>query len=127
MLLALAFACAPHPVPAAAPAAEAPSLLEEVRLTLVPADLTYDDAAGTATFRPGSAVQSDAYDVYVFDLMSLEGALGGRPSGPVEVVAALGPATIEIVTPSDPTLPSPAGGFRYTTRAGRVLRVADGR
>jgi hypothetical protein len=127
MLLALTvLACAPHPAPAPA-APEAPSLLEEVRLTLVPADLTYDDAAGTATFRPGSAVQAASYDVFVFDLMSFEGAIGGRPTGPVEIVAALGPARIEIVTPSDPTLPSPAGGFRYTTRTGRVLRTADGR
>jgi len=122
LTLALALACAGHNKPDATPA---PSASTETRtLTLDPAALRWDEAAGTVTFEPGRDVQSAQYTTYILDLHSVEAALGGRPTSPVAVEVELAPCAEKRVTPEDPSLPSPQGGFLYTTCTGRALRQA---
>lgn len=122
-LLPLLLACAKNtdPEPATEPAAEAAG---EVELRLSPSELVYDEAAGTATYSPGSSVRSARYTHYVIDLASLESVLGGRPQAPVSVVVSVDEGTTELVTPEDPMAASPKGGFQITTYSAVVLRRA---
>jgi hypothetical protein len=125
MLVLWSLACAPRaPAPTASAPPVAAAEVERLTLTLDPDDLTYDDPGGVVRFTPGSRVKSAEYTTYVLDLMSLEGLLGGRPSTPVAVVVEVGPPVAQTVVPEDPTLPSPLGGFRFTTRSGKVVALA---
>lgn len=108
---------APVPVPAAVEA-------EQVTLTLNPDELRYDEAAGTATFSPGSGVRSASYTHYILDLASLEAALGGRPAEPVAVIVEITGEAERVHSPSDPNMPQPEGGFQITERTGRVVSRA---
>lgn len=120
-VLAACRATPPAGEPAPAPEAAASAQEDPVRLILDPAAVSYDEAAGTATFSPGSAVMSASYTHYVLDLASLEAALGGRPEGPVAVLIEVTGEQTRSESPDDPSLPSPEGGFRITTVTGRVI------
>jgi hypothetical protein len=139
LLIAACRTASPPPVPivedapvaaqAAEPAAEAvpeapAAAVERQTLTLDPDELTYDDAAKTVTFSPGSGVKSASYTHYVLDLASLESVLGGRPTAPVAVVVEVGPAVEENEKPADPSMSAPMGGFDITTYTGRVVEKA---
>lgn len=91
-------------------------------LILDPAELEYDEAAGTATFHPDSRRQSAAYTRYVLDLASLEAVLGGRPTAPVPIVVELNGREIRIdQADGDPKVPRPEGGIEVTTWTGTVV------
>jgi hypothetical protein len=92
-------------------------------VTLDPADLTWDDEAGTATWSPGSRVKAAAYMHTVFEAAALEAALGGRPDAPVELRIEILSSRTEASVPEDPNVAAPEGGFAITTRQARP--VAD--
>lgn len=124
LILLLTLACAPSP-PAAPPESAASASAETTRtLTLDPRYLSWDEAAGTVTFSPGSDMQAAEYTDYVLDLRSVEAALGGRPESPVAVQVALDAGQTRTVVPDDPNLPQPMGGFQFTTFTGRVIGLA---
>ncbi len=106
------------PQPAAEPASAAPTRRV---ITLDPAETSWDEAAGKATFEPDRDRQKADYETYVLDLPSLTAALGGRPEAPVNVEIEILRESTETYTPSDPNLPSPMGGFRTTTYEARVV------
>lgn len=93
---------------------------ETREIILDPAELAWDEAAGTVSFTEDSQVQKAAYTRYVLDLASVEAALGGRPQAPVTVSIAVSRQEERVETPDDPMLPSPEGGFRITTVYGHV-------
>jgi hypothetical protein len=99
--------------------------LPQVTITLDPALMVYDEAAGTVAFTPGGNVRSASYTHYSLDLQSLESVLGGRPTSPVAVVVAVLEEVKSTYTPSDPTMPHPAGGFQNTNRKGQVIARAQ--
>lgn len=118
------------PTPPAAPVPEpvldaSPARVGPTELVLVPEDLSWDEAAGTVTFAPGSRRMAAEYDTYVLDLASVLAVLGARPTEPVQVKVELGPPEEEGFTPTDPNLPAPQGGFRYTTWRGKVTGRVD--
>jgi hypothetical protein len=122
-LMLLLAACAARTSPPADLPTEIPGM-ETLTLTLDPGALDYDEAAGTVTFTPDRDVQRASYETWIFDLASLEAALGERPAAPVDVVVEVGPPEATTYTPDDPNLPAPQGGFRITTRRGTVLRAS---
>jgi hypothetical protein len=126
LLAAPLLACSLHPAPPAetvpAAAATSPAAAASRRpLTLDPAELTYDEAAGTVTFHPDSRRQAAAYTRYVLDLASLEAALGGRPDAPVQVLVEVEGGEPRNETPADPMMAQPDGGFVITIWTGRVV------
>lgn len=122
---------APQPEPSpdvpADPAGEADAVsdLSQVTITLDPKLMVYDESAGTVTFTPGGNVRSARYTHYELELSSLEAVLGGRPTSPHAVVVEVLEEVKSSYTPSDPTMPHPAGGFEITNRKGRVIALAE--
>jgi hypothetical protein len=90
-----------------------------VTVTLDPRYMSYDEAKGIATFSPDSDRQMSEYTTWVLDLKSLESVVG-RPSGPVVVTVELSSTDVKKSTPAD-GMPSPMGGFTYTTNTGKVV------
>lgn len=130
-LLFLLLACNPKPPPAVPPAlppleapAAPPTPAERRVLTLTPEELRWDEAAGTVTFSPGSAVQSAHYEHFVLDIAALEAALGARPAGPVAVEVALLEQHTRTEVPADPLAPAPMGGFQITTWKTQIVGPA---
>ena len=108
------------PPPAPPPALDSPVYSNgRVTVTLEPRYLSYDDAKGIATFSPDSDRQMADYTTWVLDLKSLE-AVVGRPTEPVEVTVELSSTDVKKSTPAD-GMPSPSGGFTYTTHTGKVV------
>lgn len=93
-----------------------------VFMTLPPAELYWDAAAGTATWSPGSTVQTGAYDRYVFDAASLEVLLGGRNGAPTGIVFEIESSEVVHVLPTSGTS-TPAGGIRLTTWTGTAVGI----
>lgn len=121
------FACAgPGPGatvdPAPALAAPEPESVQRLSLMLIAEDMRYDEAAGTATFSPGSRRMAASYDIYVMDLKTLEAVLGGRVEAPVQVDFEVTSVDRRVFAPDDPELPQPDGGFGHTDW--RVVPVA---
>lgn len=121
------------PAPTMAPAAVSPSTgasgvkpaqLERRTLRLEPAELTWNTPPGWVTFAPGRQVMSAAYDTYLLDGKSLEAVVGRGLKDPVSVLVEITATEARQHTPSDPLLPSPQGGFVYTTYRARVLSKA---
>lgn len=133
LVLLILVACSHAPAPSEAPAAveaglaTGPAAAQQRTLTLDPEALSYDEAAHTVTFRPDGDRQAAAYIEYVLDLNSFEAALGGRPTAPMSVLVEVSGGETHTVTPADPNLPAPEGGFQITVWTGRVLSVSGGR
>ncbi|MBK7759480.1 MAG: hypothetical protein IPI35_24410 [Deltaproteobacteria bacterium] len=130
LLLTLA-ACATTPQPPeptapaepATPSAQAPTQLQT--LTLEPRLMTWDDAAGTVIYSPGSDRMTSEYTHFVLSAASVEAVLGGRPTEPVTVeVEVAGPA-LTTQSPEDPNLPQPQDGYQITTWTGRAVRKVE--
>jgi hypothetical protein len=127
LLLTLA-ACATTPQPPeptapaepATPSAQAPTQLQT--LTLEPRLMTWDDAAGTVIYSPGSDRMTSEYSHFVLSAASVEAVLGGRPTEDVTVEVEVTGPTVTTESPADPNLPQPQDGFQITTWTGRVLR-----
>ena len=122
-------ACAGKPVPTAPTAAPEPAEVtregaERVTITLDPSEMSVDEAAGIATFSPGSRMMSAEYTHYLLDLASLKAALGGLPEAPVELIIAVDARTESSFRPEDPNLPSPMGGFLIKEVRAHVISKA---
>lgn len=111
----------PAPAAAETPAlAATPAAVQTMTVTLEPGEMSYDEAAGTATFSPGQGRQQADYTTWVLDLASLEAVLGGRPTAPTAVTVEVATTDVQRSTPAD-GMPSPMGGFTYTTHTGKVV------
>ncbi|MEY3210508.1 MAG: hypothetical protein RIT28_989 [Pseudomonadota bacterium] len=130
LLLALV-ACAttpttPEPTAPAEPSTPgAAEATQRKTLTLEPRLMTWDDAAGTVTYSPGSDRMSSEYTHFVLNAASVEAALGGRPTEDVTVEVELTGPTVTNESPEDPNLPQPQGGFVITTWTGRVVSKVE--
>lgn len=129
LLLVFAACATTPPTPDAAPSAEpaAPSGADSTQtqiktLTLEPRLMTWDDAAGTVTYSPGSDRMTSEYSHFVLSAASVEAVLGGRPTEDVTVEVEVTGPTVTTESPEDPNLPQPQDGFQITTWTGRVLR-----
>lgn len=107
--------------PATQAGSAAPAPLERRTLKLEPADLTWDTPPGMVTYAPGRQVMSARYDTYIIDRKSLEAAVGRGLKDPVSILVEITSTEVRTHTPSDPLLPSPQGGFVYTTYKARVI------
>ena len=132
LLLTLA-ACATTPTtpePAAPAEPVAPNAADttqtQVRpLTLEPRLMTWDDAAGTVIYSPGSDRMTSEYTHYVLSAASVEAALGGRLTEDVTVEVEVTGPTVTSYSPADPNLPQPQDGYVITTWTGRVVRKVE--
>ncbi|MBK9643562.1 MAG: hypothetical protein IPO67_00130 [Deltaproteobacteria bacterium] len=130
LLLTLA-ACATTPQPPeptapaepATPSAQAPTQLQT--LTLEPRLMTWDDAAGTVIYSPGSDRMTSEYTHFVLSAASVEAVLGGRPTEPVTVEVEVAGPTLTTQSPEDPNLPQPQDGYQITTWTGRAVRKVE--
>ena len=109
------------PAPAEPPAAADVVPVSQETITLDPDEITYDEAAGTLVFSPGSRVRSASYTNYTLDLASLESVLGERPTAPVSVLVEVTAVEERTHTPEDPRAQVPDGGFKITEKTGRVI------
>jgi hypothetical protein len=130
LLLTLA-ACATTPQPPeptapaepATPSAQAPTQLQT--LTLEPRLMTWDDAAGTVIYSPGSDRMASEYTHFVLSAASVEAVLGGRPTEDVTVEVEVTGPTVKNESPEDPNLPQPQDGYQITTWTGRAVRKVE--
>jgi hypothetical protein len=130
LLLALAACATTPPSPEASapaePAEPSAGVTTQIKtLTLEPRLMTWDDAAGTVTYSPGSDRMSSEYTHFVLDAASVEAALGGRPTEDVTVQVEVTGPTVTNESPEDPNLPQPQGGFVITTWTGRVVSKVE--
>jgi hypothetical protein len=100
-----------------------PVVLETI--TLDPGEVTYDESAGTLIFSPGTRVRAARYTLYILDLGSVEAVLGARPAEPVTVVVEIAGIEEDNHIPDSPQAASPDGGFRITTKTGRIVSAVE--
>ena len=111
------------PAEPATPSAQAPTQLQT--LTLEPRLMTWDDAAGTVIYSPGSDRMTSEYTHFVLNAASVEAVLGGRPTEPVTVEVEVAGPTLTTQSPEDPNLPQPQDGYQITTWTGRAVRKVE--
>jgi hypothetical protein len=113
------------PLPEKSPASPQPEGAPEIQVVrLDPEELSWDQAAGTVTFSPGSRRMAAEYTTWILDSQGVLDAAGGPLMGPLEVRVEVTDFKREVHIPNDPKLPSPQGGFVYYTYRGRVLGKA---
>ena len=132
LLLAFAACATTPPTPDATPSAEpaAPSGTDSTQtqiktLTLEPRLMTWDDAAGTVIYSPGSDRMASEYTHFVLSAASVEAVLGGRPTEDVTVEVEVTGPTVKNESPEDPNLPQPQDGYQITTWTGRAVRKVE--
>jgi hypothetical protein len=130
LIFALA-ACAttppsPEATAPAEPATPSAGVTTQIKtLTLEPRLMTWDDAAGTVTYSPGSDRMTSEYTHFVLTAASVEAVLGGRPTENVTVEVEVTGPDLTNHSPEDPNLPQPQDGFQITTWTGRVVRAVE--
>ena len=81
-------------------------------------------AANTISLRPDSMRQSSKYKKFVFDLQEFK-ALGGnlKKDANFTIHYSVLQTDIETVTPADPHMPSPSGGFTFIINTCKIEKV----
>ncbi len=75
-------------------------------------------------FEPDSGVQRAAYTRYAFDKTEFEKVVGAaKPETDVTLIIQVTKTEEKTHSPSDPSSPSPDGGFRITIHHAKILRL----
>lgn len=107
---------APADKQAAPPAAQEQELLVKADELRVEGPLVW--------FEPDSGVQRAAYTRYAFDKSEFEKVVGAaKPESDVTLVIRIEKTEEKTHSPSDPSSPSPDGGFQITIHHAKILRL----
>ncbi len=101
---------------------EAPAKTVELELAVRAAEVRLE--GDVVWFEPDSGVQRAQYTRYAFEKTEFEQIVGSvKPDSDVTLIISITKTEEKTHTPTDPSSPSPDGGFQITIHHAKVLRL----